>query len=53
MKSRKLWVTSVLSWHSEQQQQDPILETEKLLSSQYECKYKQNLMIKLRQMISE
>ena len=51
MKSRKLRFTFVLAWHSEQQQH-PMLETEKLLSSQYQY-YKQNLLIKLWQMISE
>ena len=51
MKSRKLWLTSVLAWHSEQQEH-PILETEKLLSSQYQY-YEQDLLIKRWQIISE
>ena len=51
MKSTKLWFTSVLAWHSEQQQH-PILETEKLLSSQYQY-YNQDLLIKPWQIISE
>ena len=36
MKSRKLWLTSVLAWYSEQQKQQPMPDTEKLLSSQYQ-----------------
>ena len=52
LKSRKICFTSALPWCDNQQQQHPMPDTENILSSQYQY-YKENLMIKRSDMISE